>query len=139
MCDPILVTLLKMQPHSSQSRRENATPSSGTSPLASYKGVPPPGKRQKQLIKRIKNKKNGSPLMRRVGSGRFEGVRGYLSNKGERWLDFIEIIGPAVKRIKLDVKRNLFICQVFPFPSGRWRGVEASWLNKIPLSLFPIK
>ena len=31
-----------MQPHSSQSSRENATPSSGTSPLASYKGVPPP-------------------------------------------------------------------------------------------------
>ena len=42
MCDPIVVTLLKMQPHSSQSSRENATPSSGTSPLASYEGVPPP-------------------------------------------------------------------------------------------------
>ena len=42
MCDPILVTLLKMQPYSSQSSRENATPSSGTSPLASYKEVPPP-------------------------------------------------------------------------------------------------
>ena len=42
MCDPILVTLLKMQPHSSQSSRETATPSSGTSPLASYKEVPPP-------------------------------------------------------------------------------------------------
>ena len=42
MCDPILVTLLKMQPHYSQSSRENATPSSGTSPLASYKEVPPP-------------------------------------------------------------------------------------------------
>ena len=41
MCDPILVSLLKMQPHSSQSSRENATPSSGTSPLASYKEVPP--------------------------------------------------------------------------------------------------
>ena len=27
MCDPILVTLLKMQPHYSQSSRENATPS----------------------------------------------------------------------------------------------------------------
>ena len=37
MCDPILVTLLKMQHHYSQSSRENATPSSGTSPLASYK------------------------------------------------------------------------------------------------------
>ena len=31
MCDPILVTLLKMQPHYSQSSRENATPSSLTS------------------------------------------------------------------------------------------------------------
>ena len=31
-----------MQPHSSQSSRENATPSSGTSSLASYKEVPPP-------------------------------------------------------------------------------------------------
>ena len=41
MCDPILVTLLKMQPRYSQSTRENATPSSGTSPLASYKEVPP--------------------------------------------------------------------------------------------------
>ena len=40
MCDPILVTLLKMRPHYSQSSRENATPSSGTSPLTSYKEVP---------------------------------------------------------------------------------------------------
>ena len=42
MCDPILVTLSKMRPHYSQSSRENATPSSGTSPLASYKEVPHP-------------------------------------------------------------------------------------------------
>ena len=41
MYDPILVTLLKMRRHYSQSSRENATPSSGTSPLASYKEVPP--------------------------------------------------------------------------------------------------
>ena len=41
MCDPILVTLLKMRPHYSQSSRDNGTPSSGTSPLASYKEVPP--------------------------------------------------------------------------------------------------
>ena len=41
MCDPILVTLLKMRPHYSQSSRENATPSSDTSPLASYKEVRP--------------------------------------------------------------------------------------------------
>ena len=40
MCDPS-VTLLKMRPHYSQSSRENATPSSSTSPLASYKEVPP--------------------------------------------------------------------------------------------------
>ena len=43
MCDPILVNLLKMQAHYSQSSRENATPSSSTSPLASYMDVPPPG------------------------------------------------------------------------------------------------
>ena len=42
MCDPILVTLLKMRPHYSHSSRENATPSSGTSSLASYEEVPPP-------------------------------------------------------------------------------------------------
>ena len=40
-CDPIQVTLLKMQPHYSQSSPENATPSGGTSPLASYEEVPP--------------------------------------------------------------------------------------------------
>ena len=40
--DPILVRLLKMQPYSSQSSRENATPSSGTSLLAPYKEVPSP-------------------------------------------------------------------------------------------------
>ena len=50
MCDPILVTLPKMQPHSSQSSRENATPSSGTSPLASYKGVPSPGTAEAQKL-----------------------------------------------------------------------------------------
>ena len=55
MCDPILVTLLKMQPHSSQSRRENATPSSGTSPLASYKGVPPPPRAVLELIRMYDN------------------------------------------------------------------------------------
>ena len=33
---------LKMQPHYSQPSRENATPSNGTSPLASYNEVPPP-------------------------------------------------------------------------------------------------
>ena len=45
MFDPILVTLLKMRPHYSQSSLEKATSSSGTTPLASYKAVspPPPG------------------------------------------------------------------------------------------------
>ena len=42
MCDPILVNLLKMRPHYSQSSRENATPSSRTSSLASYNEVLPP-------------------------------------------------------------------------------------------------
>ena len=42
MCNPILVTLLKTPSHYSQSSHENATPSSGTSPLASYIEVPPP-------------------------------------------------------------------------------------------------
>ena len=37
-----LVTLLKMRPHYSHSSRENATPSSCTSPLASYQAVSPP-------------------------------------------------------------------------------------------------
>ena len=41
MCDPILVTLLKMRPRYIQSGRENAIQFSGTSPLASYKVVPP--------------------------------------------------------------------------------------------------
>ena len=43
MCDPILVTLLKMGPHDSQSSCENAIPSSSASPLGSTKEVPPPG------------------------------------------------------------------------------------------------
>ena len=43
MYDSILVTLSKMRPLYSQSSRENATPSSDTFPLASYKEVPSPG------------------------------------------------------------------------------------------------
>ena len=34
MCDTIQVFLIKMQPHNSQSSRENSTPSSGTYALA---------------------------------------------------------------------------------------------------------
>ena len=40
MCNPILVTQLKLLPHYSQSSPENSTPSSGTSQLASYEEVP---------------------------------------------------------------------------------------------------
>ena len=50
MNDPILLTLLKMRPHDSQSSRENATPFSGTSPVASYKEVPPPPPRGISVI-----------------------------------------------------------------------------------------
>ena len=38
---PVLVTLLKMRPNYSQSSHENAAPSSGTYPLASYEEIPP--------------------------------------------------------------------------------------------------
>ena len=40
ICHPILVTLLKMRSHFCHLSGENATPSSGTSPLVSCKGVP---------------------------------------------------------------------------------------------------
>ena len=39
MYDPFLVSLMKMRPHDSQSSRENVTPFSGASSLASYKEV----------------------------------------------------------------------------------------------------
>ena len=55
MCDPMLVTLLKMRPHYSQSSRGNATTSSGTSPLASYKEVPPPPAQKLLLADKIHN------------------------------------------------------------------------------------
>ena len=42
MCDPILVTLLKMQHHYSQSSRENATPSGSASLSVDDKEVSPP-------------------------------------------------------------------------------------------------
>ena len=55
MCDPILVNLLKMQPHYSQSSRDHTTPSRGTSPLASYKELPPRGNFIKQGLFRSRN------------------------------------------------------------------------------------
>ena len=45
MCVPILVIVLKMWPYYSHYRHENVTPSSGTSPSASYKEVPPRGEK----------------------------------------------------------------------------------------------
>ena len=53
MWDPILVILAKMRPHYSQSSRDNATPSRGTSP-SSYKEVPPPPR--VPTAKKIKNR-----------------------------------------------------------------------------------
>ena len=51
MCDPVLVTLLEMRPNYSQSSRENAAPSGGTSPLASYEEIPPPSPRDSRTGK----------------------------------------------------------------------------------------
>ena len=42
MCDPIAVVNIENAAHYSQSSRENAIPSSGTSPLISYEEVPLP-------------------------------------------------------------------------------------------------
>ena len=42
MCDPIVVTLLKMRPHYNQSSRENPTSSSGTSLQFLIRNYPPP-------------------------------------------------------------------------------------------------
>ena len=55
MCHPILETLLKMLSYYSQSSRQNATPSSSTSPLASYKEKevrppPPPPSNNSSLV-----------------------------------------------------------------------------------------
>ena len=51
ICGPILVILLKMQPHDSQSSREKFDPiQRHFSPLASYKEVPPPPGRPKTII-----------------------------------------------------------------------------------------
>ena len=42
MCNPITVVTIENAAHYSQSSHENAIPSSSTSPLFSYKEVPPP-------------------------------------------------------------------------------------------------
>ena len=51
MCYPIPETLLKIRPHYGQSSRENATPASGTSPLASYNELPPVKKFNHPVLK----------------------------------------------------------------------------------------
>ena len=61
MRDPILVTLLKMRPHYSQSTLKNATPCSVTSPLASYKEVTPPPPRA-AMLRRLSTRKSGGVL-----------------------------------------------------------------------------
>ena len=50
-----------MRPDYSQSIRENATPSSGTSPLVSYKEVPPPP--AVKLLRPYKRSKFTSPQL----------------------------------------------------------------------------
>ena len=67
MCGLILVTLQKRRPHYSQSSRENATPSSSTSPLASYKEVPlplpPPPTGEKSTTQQVLTHGKGSLLV----------------------------------------------------------------------------
>ena len=71
MCDPILVTLLKMRPHYSQSSRENVTPSSGSSPLVSYKEVPPIPRKGKFLHKSDKGSFSSRLWVKIAVFGRF--------------------------------------------------------------------
>ena len=84
MRDPILVTLSKMRPHYSQSTRENATPSSGTPPLASYKEVtPPPPSPRAAMLRRLSTHEYlyilGSIIfLHAQGEGR---VRGFIKGR----------------------------------------------------------
>ena len=55
-----------MGPHDSQSSRENAIPSSGTSPLASNKKVPPPGQAVYEKIKITSKQKTEKTVDYRV-------------------------------------------------------------------------
>ena len=57
----ILVTLLKIRPHYSQSSHENATPSSRTSPSASYKEVYPPS--PPPMLFRVSSLKQGIQII----------------------------------------------------------------------------
>ena len=63
------IYIYKMRAHYSQSSRENATPSSGTPPLASYAEVPPPRPRGAILA---------TSRGYRRGAGRCRGITGAL-------------------------------------------------------------
>ena len=55
-----------MRPHDSQSSRDNAAPSSGTSPLASYKEVPPsPPPGNVQMSRTEESYELVNPILRR--------------------------------------------------------------------------
>ena len=58
-----------MRPHYSHSSRENATPSSGTSPLASCKGVPPPpGELFNRYFKKSRQQRKKTDRMSQTGN-----------------------------------------------------------------------
>ena len=86
MCDPILVTLLKMRPNCSQSSRENATPSCGTSPLACYKEVAPRPPPQGRL-----------PFTREKRVGYWVELLRHYQIFGKLWLAFIKLRGKSVR------------------------------------------
>ena len=73
-----------MRPHYSQSSRENATPSSGTSLLASYKGVPPPRASTLDKLNAYCFSDSSLDLMRSFFYGRPE--QGH-SQYSQKWLE----------------------------------------------------
>ena len=112
MCDPILVTLLKMRPHYSQSSRENATPSSGTFPLASYKEVPPPRVREERLSEQGPNQ-----------------CQEHMGSSKSAWLDFtvkscnLQLAFPSARGRPIASFVLLFISDLRISPLEGW----ASW------------
>ena len=90
MCDPILITLLKMRHHYSQSSRDKATASNGTSPLASYKEVfpPPPTPGDGKLFFWLKNSESFSSSVKKS--------RLYKKDSTEIFLTISDIYNSAV-------------------------------------------
>ena len=109
MCDPILVTLLKMRPHYSQSSRENATPSSGTFPLASYKEVPPPRVREERLSEQGPNQ-----------------CQEHMGSSKSAWLDFtvkscnLQLAFPSARERPIASFVLLFISDLRISPLEGW-------------------